>query len=423
MRKLLFIYIITGILILTGFLLYIVMLKAPARLEANNTAINEITKQAALCWENPDHLDKMDFAYRFLVIDHEGSVHYASDENLPSSLQSAIRHGFLPMDITANSSIVGKALIETFPDEHINESLKNLSTAAYIAFALLCLLMIATFAVLYVIVIRPFRRLEMFAHKISTGKFDEPLPMDKNNLFGLFTQSFDVMRASLLEARQKQLMAEHSQKELIASLNHDIKTPVTSIKLISELLQASGVDLAVEEKLKTIDAKADQIDRLINDMLFSALEELGELKVNLTSENSGVLLTLFESADHLSKARLGDIPSCLVELDSTRMAQVIDNILTNSYKYAETDIDVAFKIFEGFLQVDVNDFGNGVKPDELELICTKFYRGENAKASQKEGEGLGLYIAKQLLEKMGGGLEAFNREDGFGIRLWIQLSK
>ena len=105
-----------------------------------------------------------------------------------------------------------------------------------------------------------------------------------------------------------------------------------------------------------------------------------------------------------------------------RMEQVIGNIITNSYKYANTDIDVDFKICEDVLQIQINDYGSGVNSDEIELICTKFYRGENAKVSQKDGEGLGLYIAKLLMEKMGGGLEAFNREDGFGIRLWVQLS-
>jgi len=277
--------------------------------------------------------------------------------------------------------------------------------------------------VFYNIIIKPFERLETFAHKVSTGKFDEPLPMDKNNIFGLFTQSFDVMRASLLEAHQKQLIAERAKKELIASLSHDIKTLVTSIKLISELLQIGSTDPLIAKKLKTIELKADQIDRLMNDMLHSALEELDELKIHLSSENSDILLDLFKSIDHYSKVILDDIPSCLVEIDLVRMEQVIGNIISNSYKYAGTDINVTFTISGDFLQVDINDYGKGVESEAIELICSKFYRGENAKTSQKEGEGLGLYIAKQLMGKMRGGLEAFNRDDGFSVRLWIKLSR
>jgi len=158
-------------------------------------------------------------------------------------------------------------------------------------------------------------------------------------------------------------------------------------------------------------------------MLHSALEELGELKVTIASEDSGVLRSLLEEADNLSMVRVGVIPSCLIELDRVRMEQVIGNILANSYKYAGTNIDVDCVIRGELLQLDISDYGKGVDPEELELITTKFYRGENAKASIKEGEGLGLYIAKLLMDKMGGGLEAFNRDDGFTVRLWVRLSR
>jgi signal transduction histidine kinase len=231
------------------------------------------------------------------------------------------------------------------------------------------------------------------------------------------------MRASLLEARQDRILAERAKKELIASLNHDIKTPVTSIKLTSELLQVENSDPTIALRLKSIEMKADQIGRLTNDMLHSAMEELGELTVNVSGEESSALSGIFGSADPLAKVRLGKIPPCLIELDIVRMEQVAGNIIANSYKYAGTDVDVSFEILDDYLHIYVNDFGKGVNPDELELICTKFYRGENAKTLQKEGEGLGLYIAKHLMEKMGGGLEASNNEGGFCIRLWIRLSR
>ena len=173
----------------------------------------------------------------------------------------------------------------------------------------------------------------------------------------------------------------------------------------------------------TIERKADQIDRLMNDMMHSALEELSELKVIASTEESGVLKVLFENADHLGKVHVGDIPACLIEVDIMRMEQVIGNIITNSYKYAGTDIDVSFSFIDELLQVDISDYGNGVGPDEIELITTKFYRGENAKTLQKEGEGLGLYIAKLMMERMDGGLEVLNHSDRFTIRILIRLSR
>lgn len=423
MKKYFAVYMILAAMLLAGFLFYAGVPKMVPKHEIDFVAINEITRQAELFWRDPDLLNRSALAYRFVVIDNDGGVRYKSGDDMPESLPTAVRRGFLPMDITVDGSVVGKVLVETSPVNAVEQERDTLAKAGLSIFILLCALNFIFLYALHSVLVKPFKRLEVFAHKITTGRLDEPLPMDKNNIFGLFTQSFDVMRASLLEERQNRLKAERAKKELIASLSHDIKTPVTSIRLISELLQAGASDDAVLEKLKTIEMKADQINRLMNDMLHSSLEELGELKVNPVSCESGILNDLFFAADHLSKIRVGSIPACLIELDAARMEQVIGNIITNSYKYAGTDIDVDFKICGEFLQIDINDYGNGVEPEALELITAKFYRGENAKALQKDGEGLGLYIAKLLMEKMDGGLEAHNRSNGFTVRLLLRLSR
>ena len=422
MKKYFLLYGILAVSLLAGFLFYANTLRGIPSRTIDYVAINEITKQAALNWQNLRQLNSFEFSYRFVVLDNEGNVRYASYENLPDSLSLAVRQGFFPMDIALETGAAGKALIETSRADTLKQVQSKLAALGLAAFALMCILNFLFLLTLHKVLVVPFKRLESFAHKISTGRFDEPLPMDRNNIFGLFTQSFDLMRSSLYEARQNQMKAEREKKELIAQLNHDIKNPVTSIRVIAELLQVGSGEEAVKEKLGIIEMKADQIGRLMDDMLHSALEELGELKVNPSSMESDVLKDLFLGADDLSKIRVGAIPPCLIEVDTRRMEQVIGNVITNSYKYAGTEIDIDFKISGELLYVDINDYGKGVESESIELITTKFYRGENAKASQKEGEGLGLYIAKLLMEKMGGELEAFNRKDGFTIRLLLRLS-
>ena len=412
-------YAILTTTILLGFFLSIGLGNAFAPRVVDTTEINRIMQQALLNWEDIMLLEQEDFVYPFFIIDSDGQVVYASANDLPSSKQTAISRGFLPMNIFINEQNIGIVLIETFqPDEGVYVRF----SVAVTTFVLLFFLNASFLVLVYKVVVKPFRRIQQFAHKISIGILDDSLPISKNNLFGLFTQSFDIMRASLLEARQKQHAAERASKELIASLSHDIKTPVTSIKLISELLQAKTDDPAVSEKLEIIETKAGQINRLMNDLLHSTMEELGELQVTLSSEDSSILQHLFKKSDYLFRVKLNPIPSCLIEIDTVRMEQVIDNIIINSYKYAETKIDVDFSIQGEGLQIDIRDYGNGVELEEIELITTKFYRGTNAKALQKEGEGLGLYVSKDLIEKMGGGLEALNHSNGFTIRIWIKLS-
>ena len=426
MRKYTWLYAIVAATIFMGLLLSTITQKNVQRQEIDYVALNEIAKQAALHWQSPEQLLLFGTPYRYTVIANDGAIRFSSGEGLPDSVPAAVMSGFIPMDITIGTTLVGKALIYPSPSGSDTvtemEARARIAGAIFTAFGLLAALNLAFLLVIHNALVKPFKRLQSFAHKITTGRLDEPLPMDRGNIFGLFTQSFDVMRESLLEARRNQLQAERAKKELIASLNHDVKTPVTSIRLISELLQAGTTEAATMDKLKTIETKADQIDRLMNDMMHSALEELGELKVVVTSEDSRVLRELFVEADDLSKVCVGDIPICLLDFDHMRMEQIIGNIITNSYKYAGTKIDVNFAVHNELLQIDVNDYGDGVDPDELELIATKFYRGANATASHKEGEGLGLYIAKLLMVKMGGALEAFNRDDGFTIRLLLRLS-
>ena len=85
-------------------------------------------------------------------------------------------------------------------------------------------------------VFKPFKKLQSFAVNVARGNLDIPLKMDKNNPFGAFTESFDIMREELAAARQSEYAANRSKKELVASLSHDIKTPVASIKAVSELM-------------------------------------------------------------------------------------------------------------------------------------------------------------------------------------------
>lgn len=424
MKKYIFLYILFAVAIIAGFILYASFMVIPERQEIDLLAVNEIVKSAEQNWHDMQKMhNMMPFTYRASIIDNSGRLIWATDREVADNLQEAVRRGYVILDIIVDGSVAGKTLIETKPDDFDKQIKVRFARLAVISVMLLCAVSAMVLIGLHISIIKPFKRLESFAHKISTGRFDEPLPMDKNNMFGLFTQSFDVMRESLLEARRRQMEAERAKKELIASISHDIKTPVTSIRLIAEFLLAINPESAVCEKLKTIEAKADQINRLINDMMHSTLEELGELKVNIKSESSETLRSLFENADSYSRVAIGHIPQCMVDLDGSRMEQVIGNIITNSYKYADTAIDIVCAVDGEYLRIDIKDYGTGVEPEAIELICTKYYRGENARASQKDGEGLGLYIAKLLMSKMGGGLEVYNRSDGFGVKLMLPLSR
>jgi signal transduction histidine kinase len=269
-------------------------------------------------------------------------------------------------------------------------------------------------------IMTPFRRLQKFAHLIAAGNLDMPLEMDKSNIFGAFTESFDLMREELRIARENENKANKSKKELVASLVHDITTPVASVKSALDILR---LKISEESDIKTLDSankKLEQIDTLMTDIFHSTLKELQELKVTVCEIQSSEIRGFIEQADYEKRVKQFMIPDCILLADSLRLQQVFDNIIKNSYKYADTDISINTFFEEEYLYIEIKDFGSGVPEKELPLLTGKYYRGENT--DKTDGYGLGLYLSKYFMEQMAGGLYPENHENGFMVIVMLRLA-
>ena len=139
--------------------------------------------------------------------------------------------------------------------------------------------------------------------------------------------------------------------------------------------------------------------------------------------SSTEILQMVKDADYQKKVEAPELRDAVVLADRLRLNQVISNIIANSYKYAGTKIRLGSS-YEGdnpqFLVMEISDTGGGVPEEELELITGKFKRGSNA--GGKDGSGLGLYISRYFMERMGGSLECFNRDGGFTVRLKVPVA-
>ena len=268
-------------------------------------------------------------------------------------------------------------------------------------------------------ILAPFRKLQGFAGRIAAGDLDASLEMDRHNLFGAFTESFDLMREELHIARESERRANQSKKELVASLSHDIKTPVASIKAVTELMLLKAADEKESERLHTIAAKAEQINALITDMFHATLEELQALPVSPVEVQSTQLPDLIREADYKGRIKPFSIPNCIVLADPLRLQQVFDNLISNAYKYADTEMEIAASFEARHLVIALKDFGAGVPEEELPLLMHKFYRGKQAEHSS--GYGLGLFISAYFMEQMSGGLSCENQPDGFVVKISLPL--
>jgi signal transduction histidine kinase len=266
-------------------------------------------------------------------------------------------------------------------------------------------------------IINPFHELKDFAVRVAGGNLDIPLTMNKGQIFGNFTEAFDIMRSELKKARLAEKKANDDKKETIAKLSHDIKTPIASIKSTSEL----GMEMAEQERTKKkfslINTKCDQVTTLVDNLFNSSIDEVTQIAVSPVVQPSERIGGLIKNADYLGKAGEFSIPDCNVFMDKLRLQQAFDNIFMNSYKYADTSIDVKVEENDEYLIITVSDFGEGVSKDELPLLKGKYNRGSNI--TEKEGAGLGLYLTDYFLTSMDGKLE-LESNNGFSVILYIR---
>ena len=244
------------------------------------------------------------------------------------------------------------------------------------------------------------------------------------------TEDHDHICEELERTREREIELRQRQSELLADLGRQLSDPVEGIMASCDIIKtkiATGAakdaeDGSVLERTESIHRKADKMGAIVNDMLTSALDELGEFKVDCSDTESRIIDDMIKRYDDRDLVTDAAIPYVLVHIDANRMSQVIGNIIDNSYKYANTPIEISYLLTDDYLQMRILDHGPGVADDETELVTTRFYRSRQFADDGSDGRGLGLYSAKTIMEKMGGQLLVENTGEGFCVTLLIKLS-
>jgi signal transduction histidine kinase len=382
---------------------------------------NDITETVK---ENINDLTVLSSKYpdmEILVFDVDGFCVYPKGRT--ETLTDVRGDGNECLAVADDDRFLGTVTIPNAAAEEYKRAFNGLTAAAVILF----LLMIGAAGAFYIYlrkrVLVPFDKMKSFAGRVAMGDLDSPLEMQQDNMFGAFTESFDIMREELKASRQRENELKRKEKELVAQLSHDLKTPITGINTICDVMSVKIEDEYMRGKIEGIQSKTEQMENLVNDLLTSTLDDIGEMTVNCTDERSGVLKEIVAASDPKGVVREENIPECMIRVDMKRMPQVIGNIIANSYKYAGTAIDIGYSITGDYLKMTISDHGPGVPAEELDLITNKFYRGEGVKESEIEGSGLGLYTASTLMAKMHGELICSSKGEGLTVTLMILLSK
>lgn len=422
MKKMLIYLTASFILLVTITILWI---QPPVESDSDAIYINQILKEIEL---NSSDLSKCDFSnspYAFSYYDTNNQLLYQHGDKLSNSLVSSIQNHIYVFPVSLENEVIGTLFVNTSVKQYYENHISKIKL--YILSLLFIMYMILVVFLLWIhkTILTPFTNLKQFAKEISKGNLDFPLTMDSQNVFGAFTESFDIMRQELSLSKQKEYLANQSKKELIASLSHDLKTPITSIKITSELLlELNHTDSLnsdkLDEKLSTIYDNTEQINGLVNDLFHSSLEELGELSATPTDQYSKIIENIVKKADYFDRIHQLDIKACMIYADPNKLDQVLCNLVQNAYKYSSGNIMITSTMHKNTFELSVLSQGSQVLEDEIPLLFNKFYRGQNA--TSQSGAGLGLYICRQLLTLMNGEIYARNTKDGLEIIITLQLS-
>lgn len=275
----------------------------------------------------------------------------------------------------------------------------------------------------------PFGRLNDVPRELARGNLAVPIPEEKSRLFGKFTWGVNLLRESIENSRKKEIAMQRDKKLLLLSLSHDIKTPLSAIKLNAKAL-AKGLYKDEEKRraaAESINTRADEIERFVSEITKAASEDFMSFEVTQGEEFLSAVITRIDAryAPTLSMSgtelAIQKYDDCILSCDPDRLAECLQNLIENAIKYGDGKrIEFSFDKMDGCELITVSNTGCTLETKELPQIFESFHRGNNA--DKVQGNGLGLFICKRLMSLMGGEVYADIRDERFFVTLVVKLA-
>lgn len=284
-------------------------------------------------------------------------------------------------------------------------------------------------------IIKPLKSLKKATERIKEGDLDFAIQATSRDEIGQLAVSFEEMRHRLKDSLEQQEQYEKNRKELISSISHDLKTPITAIKGYVEGIMDGVADTPekMDRYIRTIYTKANDLDQLIEQLFH--FSKLDLKKIPFHFENVDLYQYLSDSAEELKfdlalknitlKYEPAISEEMIVSADREELKRVITNIIENAAKYMDKPegyIGLGYTVQRNTATVFIEDNGRGISPETLPHIFNLFYRADDSRSPSTGGSGLGLAIAKQIVEEHGGRIWAESIE-GKGTKISFTLQR
>lgn len=332
---------------------------------------------------------------------------------------------FVAMPYVDNGELAGGVLLAapvSGTSEMISELNKSLLTTIFIALAIALLLSL----LLSKLHVNRLRRMQEAAEMISEGNYAVNLPESNFDEFGDLSKDFNQMASKLQQSNEEIEQLENRRRQFMADVSHEMRTPLTTIAGVIEGLRNDMIEEEQREKgIRLVSDETKRLIRLVNENL--DYEKIRSNQVTLTKEEieAEELLEIIQEQLQLQAAEKSNRIDISAEAgqvvygDMDRLIQVLTNIVKNSIQFTEDGV-ISLRAYgePGGMVIEVEDTGNGIDVQEIDMIWRRFYKADMSRGSGQFG--LGLSIVKQLVSLHGGEISV-ESEGGKGTKFLIHL--
>ena len=322
--------------------------------------------------------------------------------------------------IDVQGSILMISSLESIYD-NLQRLLSNLSILAIICVGFT----VAMSFVFVEIISRPIEKLTELVNRISNGKYDQKLEVEGNDEIKVLSNSFNSMMIKLDQV-------DNQRKQFVANVSHELKTPLTAIKLLAtSLINDELTEPAIyKEFLGDIDLEVDRLNEIINSLLYLVDIEKKELQLHYTRTQvnfmiSKVVYQLKPIADKKTISIEIVAPEKIwASFDKLKLHQCLSNLIENSIKYNKAGRWIIVELInkKNTFIINVKDNGYGIKEESLPFVFDRFYRTDKARNRLSGGTGLGLSIVKQIVHLHQGKIQ-INSVFNEGTTVTLELPK
>lgn len=350
---------------------------------------------------------------RVVVLDSQGEV-IADTGGASLGEQHPAQHAQNGIPVTISGETVGTVLVGSMIEPVLNPAdedfLRSVNLSIFITSATVGLLAIILGSLLFRQITSPLRALSQSAQAIADGNLGRRIEIKSNDEVGQAAHSFNRMAESLAQA-------DAQRRNLIADIAHELRTPLTVVQGNLEALMDGVYDLT-PENVAAVHKQTVVLTRLVADLRDLALAEAGQLHLELKTVALSEVVTQVSEGLEIQAREKGvtlklEIEKALpkIQADEQRLAQVLYNLMSNALRHTPIGGTITTSVElraerplqgNGRVLVRVQDTGSGIPPEDLPHVFERFYRADRSRARATGGSGLGLTIAKQIIEAHGG---------------------